>query len=468
MLSIHIDYLSFSLLVVFYLTGFALAINAVFQARTPQGTVAWILGLIFFPFLAIPLFLLFGKKRLDHYEKLPGPLIPYKKNIEANLSSYRFKEYQEPIEKFLTHTEVEYLTGNKIKLLINGKEVFEEMIGAVKKAERYIFLQMYIFRADVIGKTFIEALKFQSLRGIQVYVQVERLGLHLSKSVLRGMKEAGIHIGTFSPVHSNILHYNFRNHRKLLIIDGVTGFYGGINIGDDYLGRYPEIGFWRDSNVRIDGPSVYYSQMEFLKDWHWARNETINVDYRVPVRCGDVNIMILNSDPSDENHNNLLQHIEIINSSKKRIWIANPYLIPPQGIIDALVIASKRGVDVRILVPEKSDNFLVQMASEAFLEKFWKAGIRIYKYTKGMMHQKVILLDETLALIGSSNLDYRSMYINFENSIITSDPSFLLELEFSFREDFNESYQVQLDHFKNLKFGTKLVSRFANCLSPIL
>ncbi len=166
MISIHIDYLTFFLLIIFYLTGFSLAIDAVFQARTPQGTVAWILGLIFIPFLAIPLFLLFGKKRLDYYEELPRVLIPYKKSIETNLSSFRYVGYQQPIEKFLINTEVEYLRGNKIKLLLNGKEVFDEMINAVKKAEKYIFLQMYIFRADVIGKTFIEALKLQSLRGI--------------------------------------------------------------------------------------------------------------------------------------------------------------------------------------------------------------------------------------------------------------------------------------------------------------
>jgi cardiolipin synthase len=253
-----------------------------------------------------------------------------------------------------------------------------------------------------------------------------------------------------------------------LIIDGEYGFFGGINIGDDYLGRYPDIGYWRDTNVRVRGPAVSLAQIDFIKDWMFSQKEEIAIHFNKPCVQGHSDVLLLNSGPAEDRPLNLLNHIEIINSSRKRLWIANPYIVPPQGILDALFIAVIRGVDVRIIIPEKSDNGFVALAMEVYVERLIKAGVRVYKYLKGMLHQKVILLDDTLAVIGSSNIDFRSMYINFENSIVTDDPEFIMNLDLAIRKDFEHSKRVELFDYTEASFKHKLATHLANSVAPIL
>lgn len=468
MISIHLDYTSAGIIIILYLAGFALALNAVFQSRTPQGTMAWILALTCIPFLAVPMFLLFGKKRIEDYDQYERELLDVRKKVETDIADFRVLKDSAPIQKFLVHTNIDFLKGNSLNLLLDGKETFNEMLDAIKRAEKYIFLQMYIFRTDKIGSVFAQVLKQKARQGVKIYVLYERLGIRMSKKILSEMKDAGICLGEFSPIRINKLQVNFRNHRKLLLIDGKTGFFGGINIGDDYLGRYPEIGYWRDTNVKIEGPAVSLAQIDFIKDWKFSQREEIDIPFEAPVLRGKSDVLLLNSGPAEDRPLNLLQHIEIINSAKKRLWIANPYIVPPQGIIDALFIAAIRGVDVRIIVPARSDNGFVALAMEVYIERLVKAGITVYKYKKGMLHQKVILLDETLALIGSSNLDFRSMYINFENSIVTDDPVFIKDLDLALRNDFDHSYEVQAIDFQIAPFKHKLATHLANSVAPIL
>lgn len=468
MVSIHFDYTSFAIIVILYLAGFALAMNATFQSRTPQGTMAWMIALIFVPFIAVPMFLLFGKKRIENYDQYEDEIIDYRKKIETSVADYKSQNYDLPIERFLSHTNVDFLKGNKLKLLLNGPETFDEMLDEIRNAEKYILLQMYIFRTDKIGKKFAKCLREKAQQGVKVYVLYERLGIRMSKGVLGLMKEAGVKLGEFSPIRLNKLQVNFRNHRKLLIIDGKTAFFGGINIGDDYMGRYPSIGHWRDTNVKIQGPSVTVAHIDFIKDWKFSQSEEIDFEISTPEVKGNSNVLVINSGPAEERPLNLLQHIEIINSAKKRIWIANPYIVPPQGVMDALLIACIRGVDVRILVPAKSDNPLVAKAMDVYLERLVKSGVRVFKYQKGMLHQKVMILDDHIAVIGSSNIDFRSMYINFENAIVTDDSEFVKELEFAIRKDLDSSREMRRSDYTNIPFQEKLVAHMANSIAPIL
>lgn len=468
MVSIHFDYTSFAIIITLYLAGLALASNAIFQSRTPQGTMAWMIALIFVPFLAVPMFLLFGKKRIEDYDQYEDEMVDIRKHIETSVADFKTEKYDLPIEHFLAHTNVDFLCGNDLKLLLNGHETFQSMLDEIRKADKYIMLQMYIFRTDKIGKVFAKALREKAQQGVKVYVLYERLGIRMSKGVLGLMRQAGVKLGEFSPIRLNKLQMNFRNHRKLLIIDGKTAFYGGINIGDDYLGMYPSIGHWRDTNVKIQGPAVTLAHIDFIKDWKFSQSEEIDIEITPPEKKGNSNVLVVNSGPAEERALNLLQHIEIINSAKKRIWIANPYIVPPQGVMDALLIACIRGVEVRILVPQKSDNPVVALAMDVYLERLVKAGVRVYKYQKGMLHQKVILLDDQIAVIGSSNLDFRSMYINFENAIVTDDPSFIKDLEFAIRTDLDNSIEMQRGHFTEVPFKRKLACHMANSVAPIL
>ncbi len=455
---------------VVYLAGFVLGLYSTFEARTPQGTTAWLLGLIFFPFIAIPLFIIFGKKRLDDYQTIEKKVEGLRRKFRGQLERFYVKDGLTPLEDFLTRSESNFVGGNTVDLLLNGEETFAEMLTAIAEAKSYICLQTFIFRTDGIGTEFAQALMKRAREGVKIYFLYENLGVEVDEKVIDAMRRSGIRIGEFPPVRRYKLHLNFRNHRKLLITDGQIGIFGGINIGDDYLGRYPEIGFWRDTNVRVEGPAVVQGQIDFVKDWIWSQNSPVEIDWGEPRAAGDSAVLAMTSGPADVNHFNLLQHIEVINSSRRRLWIANPYFVPPQGLVDALLIAKMRGVDVRVIVPtrEKCDNKLCSTAAEVYLEKLAQSKIRVHRYTRGMMHQKVILIDDSLAIVGSSNLDFRSMYINFENAIATNEPRFIASLEEAFHSDFKDSKECSCQDFESIPIRKKLASHFANCLAPIL
>jgi cardiolipin synthase len=430
--------------------------------------MAWILALLCIPFISVPAFLLFGKRKIENYHSFDEELTQLIKKTKQEVYSFKMLEGTATLKKIQKILSGDALSGNSLKLLLDGEETFQEMLQAIRSAEKYIFLQMYIFRTDRIGSVFAEALKEKSKLGVEVFVLYERLGIRMSKQILKDMKKAGVQLGEFTPVRINKLQLNFRNHRKLLIVDGEKGFFGGINIGDDYLGRYPSIGFWRDSNVLISGPIVNLAQLDFLNDWKYSQIKQIKPALNDPSAKGLANVLLVNSSPSDESARNLLLHIEIINSARERLWIANPYIVPPQGLIDALILSYLKGVDVRILIPLKNDNYFVSLAMNVYIQKIVEAGIRVFRYIPGMMHQKVILVDHEIALIGSSNLDFRSMHINFENTIITDDQRFIKNLESALKKDFEGSMLLAYDEFNQLPFVKKIASRLANSFAPIL
>lgn len=468
MISIHLDLLSASIIVIFYIFGISLALNAVFQSRTPQGTMAWFIALVTLPFASVPLFLLFGKKNLEDYDRYEIEVMEIRKTMESGASQFRSSKANFSLESYLFRTTIDFYRGHSMKLLFDGQETFGEMLDSIKEARHYILLQMYIFRTDRIGTLFAETLMERARQGVKIYILYERLGIRMSKKILKKMSDAGISLGEFSPIRFNKLQLNFRNHRKLLIIDGEVGFFGGINIGDDYLGKYPAIGHWRDTNVKVSGPVVGISQTDFIKDWKFSQKNSFHCELRQAGARGNSDALLLNSGPGEERPLNLLQHIDLINSARTRLWIANPYIVPPQGIMDALLIAVSRGVDVRVIVPFKSDNRFVSLAMEIYLERLSKSGVRVYKYMQGMMHQKVILMDDALAVVGSSNMDFRSMYINFENTIITHDASIVKDLDLSFRDDFDHSVEMSGLEFSHANFGHRLACHLANSVAPIL
>jgi cardiolipin synthase len=468
MMTIHLGTLSVVIILIFYVAGIFLAIHAAFQSRTPQGTMAWILALICLPFLSVPAFIFFGKRKIEDYDHVDEDLILMRNRLDLETSPYKATNESFILKKIDILSNVSTLRGNSLKLLLDGEETFKEMLYAIEGAKKYILLQMYIFRTDRIGMVFADALKDKALSGIKVYVLFERLGIRMSRRVLREMEKAGIELGEFTPIRLNKLQMNFRNHRKLLIVDGEMSFFGGINIGDDYLGRYPSIGFWRDSNVLVSGPIVNLAEIDFIKDWNFSQVKKMSLEVSCVYEKGDSNVLLVNSSPSEKKPHNLLLHLEIINSAKKRIWLANPYIVPPQGLIDALILSHLKGVEIRVLIPFKSDNQFVSLAMNVYVQKLVEAGIRVFRYGQGMMHQKVILVDSEIAVIGSSNFDFRSMHINFENTIITDDHEFIKNLDFALRNDFNLAREIACTEFERLPFSYKLASHLANSFAPIL
>jgi cardiolipin synthase len=429
-----------------HVLGFFCALSALFQSRTPQGATAWFVGLLGFPLLAIPLYVAFGRKRF---------------------SDDNYADSQKQNEFSVMETE-SIPDDNRVTLLIDGHRIYSEMISDILKAEHYIILQVYIFRTDQTGKMFARALQKKAAEGVKVFVLYEKVLISMSKKVIKNMIKNGVNVGDFKPFKRNKWHLNFRNHRKILIIDGCLGYFGGLNIGDDYVGKYPRIGHWRDTNVKIEGSSLRIAQIAFENDWHSSQGFPTGIDWRAHQGNGSARVLISASGPVDEKPICLLQHLSLINLAQKRLWIANPYIVPPQSLMDALMMAALRGVDVRILVPSKTDNIFVGAIDEIYYERLLEFGVRIFRYHAGFLHQKVMLIDDQVGVVGSANLDFRSMYINFEVTTLTFDRSFVESLEQMLRKDFICSEELVLDVIRKTSLLRKIYQRSMNLIAPIL
>ncbi len=445
-----------------HVLGFILAVNALFQSRTPQGALAWFIGLVGFPLVAIPIFILCGRRRYQQ-EKENKPLTFPKYDV--------VKHRSEPLgefERFLNHTGFYFTGKNKIDLLIDADQIYPAMFKELNAAKEYIILQVFIFRTDETGRKFAEILMRKAREGVKVYVLYEKVLIKMDKTLLDEMHDAGIHTGLFKPFTRNKFHLNFRNHRKIMIIDGRVGFFGGINIGDDYVGKYPKIGHWRDTNVRIEGPSLIPAQMAFCKDWQDSQGLPPSIEWKHGPSEGDANVLIFSSGPIEEKPFCLLHHIALIDLARKKLWIANPYIVPPQSLIDALAMAALRGVDVRILVPSYSDNFLIMAVADIYYQRLIDYGVKIYKYKAGFLHQKVMVVDDQLGVVGSANLDFRSMYINFEITTVSSDADYIDSLIKMLEKDLKDSEVVTMESLRGKSLPKKIVERAANLLAPIL
>jgi cardiolipin synthase len=445
-----------------HLLGLYLAFNALFQSRTPQGALAWFVGLVGFPWVSIPLFVIFGRRRYHDEQKEEPFHFP-----KYDVVKHRY-EYLVEFEKFLMHTGFYFTGKNKIDLLIDADQIYPSMFDALNSAREYIILQVFIFRTDETGRKFADILMKKAREGVKVYVLYEKVLIKMDKHLLDEMRDAGIHHGLFKPFTRNKWHLNFRNHRKILIIDGKVGFFGGINIGDDYVGKYPNIGHWRDTNVRIEGPALIPGQTAFCKDWLGSQGSAPDIEWKHGPSDGEANVLVFSSGPIEEKPFCLLHHIALVGLARKRLWIANPYIVPPQSLMDALAMAALRGVDVRILVPSFSDNFLIMAVADIYYERLTDYGVKIYKYKNGFLHQKVMVVDDLLGVVGSANLDFRSMYINFEITTVCSDPTYIESLTKMLESDLKDSELVTLHAIRTKSLPKKILERATNLLAPVL
>lgn len=443
----------------------ALAFRSLFQSRTPQGAAGWSVFLLSYPKVALPAFFLFGQKKMEYYGQHKVPHSSRKH--EQKLKHFQFPA-EDGLDKLFQQENYGLLKGNDLHLLIDGEAFYGDLLGALERAEEYILFQIYIFREDEAGLRFIELLIEKARAGVKVFVLYEWIGARLSVKQVEAMKAAGIQVAFFSPGKKEKFQPNFRNHRKTIVIDGKVGYFGGMNIGDDYLGKYRKIGHWRDTNIRVKGPALLAAQEDFLRDWYWASNHDCDIVIKGPYSAGKENAMVSGSSPTTNMPLALLQHLEIINSAKERLWLANPYFVPPQSLFDALVGACLKGVDVRLILPANSDNPLVQKASMVYAQRLIKYGVRIFTYEKGFLHEKVMLMDNRIATIGSVNLDYRSMYLDFENSVITDSQKIIHQVEDMFQNDFADSTELTLEDFEKMSIVEKTMQRLAHVFSPAL
>jgi len=470
-----------------FVINILLAIVVVFfERRNPTSTLTWLVVLLFLPGLGFILYLFLGqdlkRKRLfklkKEEEKRLYSIISEQKNFLENYREYienkEIAEYLDVIHLNLYSDNAFYTENNKIDVLDSGNKKFELMKAALKNAEKFIHMEYYIIQNDVLGREIVEILTKKAKEGVEVKLLYDGMGcIRLPKKFFNSLIEAGGKVACFFPpfVPYINLRLNYRNHRKICIIDGQSGFIGGFNIGDEYLGLSKRFGFWRDTHLCIEGDAIDGLELRFLLDWRYASNENalFNEGY-FPKRSykGQRGVQIVSSGPDSKWTSIKNGYIKLMNKAQKRIYIETPYLIPDDGILDALKIASLSGVDVRIIVPAKPDHPIVHWASLSYIGELLEVGVKCYTYNKGFVHSKYVLVDGKVSSIGTANLDVRSFKLNFEVNAFIYCSDTCAKLEEAFLEDLNHCNEITLDEYNNRKLMVKIKEGISRLLSPIL
>jgi cardiolipin synthase len=464
--------------VIAHVAGIVLALDAVMRGRTAQGTVAWVVALLTIPLVSIVFYVVFGNRRFNGYvrarRKGTASL-----DVVARACVEAMRPYATPSScvsleggaraamERLAHTP--WTRGNQATLLIDGAQTFEAIHAAIGSAREYVLVQFYILRDDATGRAFRQHLIDAAARGVRVHLMYDEVGCkHLRDSYLEPLRRAGCAVSGFRTTRGpgNRFQINFRNHRKIVICDGQCALLGGLNVGDEYMGLDPELGDYRDTHVRIDGPAALAAQLAWIEDWHWATRSVPAVRWETRAQRGDARMLVLPSGPADRFETCLLAFSHLIHSAQRRIWIASPYFVPDEGTIAALQLAALRGVDVRIVIPGVSDSRLVRLSMLTYLPDIIPAGIRVYRYTSGFMHHKVILSD-SIACVGTANFDNRSFRINFEITAMCDGGPFADDVRAMLERDFERCQGVSESDFVRKPWLTRAACRVARLMSPI-
>jgi cardiolipin synthase len=467
---------------VIQLTGFVTSIHAVLHTRTSQGAIAWVVSLNTVPFITVPIYWVLGRSRFEGYVNALKDhnllLADEKEQAHADLARFvveapsHFPEYK-AIKRL---SLVPFLKGNAVELLIDGEATYDSLEAGIGRAESYILFQFYILRADSSGTRFMDLLAHKASEGVSVHVLYDEIGSHdLPGAWLQRYREAGIRIIPFNTTlgSRNRFQLNFRNHRKIVVVDGREAWLGGLNIGDEYLGKDPVLSPWRDTHVRIEGPATLVAQSLFWSDWYWADGTLLRHLSWQPREASNRNgegqdVLVLGSGPADELETASLFYTTMINAARRRIWIATPYFIPDEATQVSLSLALLRGVEVRIITPRLNDNWFVRHAANVYLSRFSLEGAKIFYYEAGFMHQKTVLADDNLSLIGTVNFDNRSFRLNFEVTAAIADRAFAGEVERMLQQDLERSSEIPAFDLQRAPFIQRLKARGSALLAPVL
>ncbi len=469
--------------VAFTLSVVFIAIVIFFENRHPTKTLTWLLVLAAFPLVGFFFYLLFGQNHRKN-KSFSLKAIQDEQAFQQIEGNRQLNEDQ--IQKMGGHQQLLFRLAHRLghnpisfstesKVLTDGKETFAHILYALKMAEHHIHLEYYIVRDDELGQEIKNILIDKAKAGVEVRFLYDAVGSwRLSKAYIEELREAGVEIAAFAQVKLPFLNHklNFRNHRKIIVIDGVVGFVGGLNIGDEYLGKNAYFGYWRDTHLYVRGEAVRTLQLIFLQDWYYQTGKKIlNPTYLSPVLTSmkaDGGVQMIASGPDTRWEVNKKLFFSMITSAKKSIWIASPYFIPDDDILSALKIAALSGIDVRILVPNRPDKRIVFHASRSYFPELLEAGVKVYEYNRGFMHSKLIIVDHEIASIGTSNMDMRSFHLNFEVNAYLYRTKSVTTLVSDFVYDLEHSNQISFELFKNRSIFHRIIESTSRLLSPLL
>jgi cardiolipin synthase A/B len=471
------------LIVVILFLNILFSLSLIFiERKDPTTTWAWLLILLVLPGLGFMIYIILGqnlsrqkifkeKIRVDEHKR-KNINENYEGDIPIHDGGERFSDLR---NMNFNHSGAKYTTNNNVSVYVNGEDKFKQLIEDIKNAKRYIHIEYYIFKNDILGKEIIKELTKKAQCGLEVRLLVDSMGSRkLTKKATKKYIEAGGKFSIFFPgivPHINT-RINYRNHRKIVVIDGEYGYVGGFNVGAEYISKDPEVGFWRDTHVRIEGEAVDDLNERFLLDWCYAADEEIEDFDKYSSSnnkdVGDVGIQIVTSGPDHKEQYIRNAYIKLINNAKENVYLETPYLIPDSPILESLKISALSGVDVRIIIPGRPDHIYMQWAASSYVGELLEAGIKIYNYQKGFIHAKTIVADSTVMSIGTANMDIRSFKLNFEVNAFIFDDRIAKEGEAQFMRDMEASKEMTKEIYNNRSTIIRIKESIIRLLSPIL
>lgn len=458
------------------------------------SAAAWCLVVIFVPFIGPFMFFVFG------YQHVHRP-IKYKRRHKARYripphpADYAATHHPELIvspgikpSELTVNASLAMLAtrfgassvtvGNQIDFYDDGPPAVDAMVEAIQNAKHHAHLEFFIWQPDELGRRVLEVLAEKARQGVEVRLLYDAVGSHrLSPRLLQALHDAGGKSNPFLPLNPwrRRFHVNMRNHRKILVVDGEIGFIGGLNVGNEYLGKDPCFGYWRDTHLRLRGPAVCDLQRVFCEDWDFAADEHLSdqgeVDgryFRAKSAGGPFAVQIIDSGPDEDLKTIREVTFAAIAKARQRVWIASPYFVPDTGLLDALRLAAYSGIDVRFLGQYCPDRWVPYYAARYWWTDMLNAGVQVYQYTRGMMHAKVMVVDDEFASVGTANFDNRSMYLNFEVNCLIYSQDAVRRLEESFLRDFQESILLEREAYAARPFAGRLLENACRLASPIL
>ncbi|MCY9805954.1 cardiolipin synthase [Lentilactobacillus senioris] len=468
-----------------------LAIITVFKEKRDIAAIwAWLLVLIFLPIVGFVAYAFVGRQlpqnrlfRLHNHVQMQinDRLTEQRKQAgnQDQTPADLVAEKNQTVVQMFKETDAAFLARkNKVKVFTKGTDLFHRLIEDIEAAKKSIHIEFYTFYNDQIGNEILNLLVKKAQEGLEVRVIYDSWGsLGTTRKFFEPLRKAGGYAYPFLNTHSAILDFrlNFRDHRKIVVIDGMIGYIGGYNIGDQYLGRKKKFGNWRDTHLRIIGSGVFGLQSRFILDWNaTSPHDQINeaqVDpkyFPVTTTKGLVDMQIVSSGPNSEMQQIKMGYIKMILKAKQYCWIQTPYLIPDDSVLDALRIAAKSGVDVRIMLPCMPDHAFVYRATQYYAHQLADEGVKIYYYQNGFLHAKTMVIDGEIASVGSANLDYRSFKLNFEINAFLYDEKLAAELTDIYQNDISFSELQTPEMFEQQSTWLKFKQTFSRLLSPIL
>lgn len=464
------------------------AFVVIFQERRDVGsTWAWLLVLLLIPIAGFVLYLFFAqnfrRKRLFYWDDIKKKGLDRGLKFQESLfrsEQFHFKNYisgqnKDLITMNLLHNQAVLSEDNQVEIFTDGKAKFAALFRDIEEATDFIHVQYYIIQKDNLGKHLLDLLTKKAKEGVKVRVLYDELGSRrINQKFLQELREAGGQAEAFFPSKYRLinLRLNYRNHRKLVIIDGKIGYVGGFNVGDEYLGLNPKFGYWRDTHLRIEGTAVYSIQTRFILDWNQASADHDIVYFpslfpHLPSK-GNVGIQIVTSGPDSEYEHIKNGYLKMITSARKSIYIQTPYFIPDSSVLDALRVASLSGVEVNVMIPNKPDHMFVYWATLSYIGEMLRAGAKVYQYSNGFVHAKTLVVDEEIASVGTANIDFRSFKLNFEVNAFIYDEAIAQRLSQDFREDMLVSELLTMEKYLERSKWVRIKESISRLLSPIL